>query len=333
LYEAKFKTTKPQRPETYQTLTGMNLVSSTETKDQVKSRLLLDVVIRESAAILELLSSKDETLLIRGDSLLILNLSLDVVDGVARLDIERNGLTSQSLDENLHSSTETKDQVESRLLLDVVIRESASILELLSGKDETLLIRGDSLLILNLSLDVVDGVARLDIESNGLTSQSLDENLHSSTETKDQVKSRLLLDVVIRESAAILELLSGKDKTLLIRGDSLLILNLSLDVVNGVARLDIESNGLTSQSLDENLHTSTETKHQVKSRLLLDVVIRESAAILELLSGKDKTLLIRGDSLLILNLSLDVVDGVARLDVERDGFSGQGLHENLCSRT
>jgi hypothetical protein len=35
--------------------------------------------------------------------------------------------------------------------------------------------------------------------------------LHSSAETKDQVESRLLLDVVVRESTAVLKLLSGKD--------------------------------------------------------------------------------------------------------------------------
>merc|ERR1711918_89976 len=40
------------------------LASSEERKHQVKSRLLLDVVIRKSAAILELLASENETLLI-----------------------------------------------------------------------------------------------------------------------------------------------------------------------------------------------------------------------------------------------------------------------------
>ena len=67
--------------------------SSAETKYKVKSGLLLDVVIRKSTSILELLSSEDETLLIRGDSFLILDLSLYVVDGVGRLHIERDGLT------------------------------------------------------------------------------------------------------------------------------------------------------------------------------------------------------------------------------------------------
>ena len=40
--------------------------------------------------------------------------------------------------------------------------------------------------------------------------------------------------------------------------------------------------------------------HQVKGRLLLDVVIRESSAIFKLLSSEDQTLLVRGDALLVL---------------------------------
>ena len=40
--------------------------------------------------------------------------------------------------------------------------------------------------------------------------------------------------------------------------------------------------------------------HQVKGRLLLDVVIRESSSILELLASEDQTLLVRRDSLLVL---------------------------------
>ena len=64
------------------------------------------------------------------------------------------------------------------LLLNVVVRESSSILELLSSEDQTLLVRGNSLLVLNLGLHVVDGVGWLDLKSDGLTSESFDENLH-----------------------------------------------------------------------------------------------------------------------------------------------------------
>src|SRR5210317_374296 len=311
----------------------MSSSTSPQTKDQVKSGLLLDVVVRESTAILQLLSGKDQTLLIRGDSLLILNLGLDIVDGVRWLNIKSDGLTGEGLDKDLHTSTKTKDQVKSGLLLDVVVRESTAILQLLSGKDQTLLIRGDSLLILNLGLDIVDGVRWLNIKSDGLTGEGLDKDLHTSTKTKDQVKSGLLLDVVVRESTAILQLLSGKDQTLLIRGDSLLILNLGLDIVDGVRWLNIKSDGLTGEGLDKDLHTSTKTKDQVKSGLLLDVVVRESTAILQLLSGKDQTLLIRGDSLLILNLGLDIVDGVRWLNIKSDGLTGEGLDKDLHTST
>ena len=38
---------------------------------------------------------------------------------------------------------------------------------------------GNALLVLDLGLDVVDGVARLDVEGNGLTRQGLDETISS----------------------------------------------------------------------------------------------------------------------------------------------------------
>lgn len=59
-----------------------------------------------------------------------------------------------------------------------------------------------------------------------------------------------------------------------------------------------------------NLHTTTEAENKVESRLLLDVVIREGAAILELLAGENQSLLVRRNTLLVLNLGLDIVDRV-----------------------
>ena len=44
----------------------------------------------------------------------------------------------------------------------------------------------------------------------------------------------LLLDVVIGEGTAILELLSGEDQTLLIGRNTFLVLDLGLDIINGV---------------------------------------------------------------------------------------------------
>jgi hypothetical protein len=53
----------------------------------------------------------------------------------------------------------------------------------------------------------------------------------------------------------------------------------------------------------------------------LDVVIAQGSAILQLLAGEDKTLLVRRNALLVLNLALDVVDRVAGFDLESDGLS------------
>jgi hypothetical protein len=60
----------------------------------------------------------------------------------------------------------------------------------------------------------------------------------------------------------------------------------------------------------------------VEGGLLLNVIVGEGAAVLELLSGEDETLLVGWDALLVLDLCLDVVDGVGRLDVEGDGLAG-----------
>jgi len=58
------------------------------------------------------------------------------------------------------------------------------------------------------------------------------------------------------------------------------------------------------------LGTTTETQNQVERGLLLDVIIRESAAVLQLLSGEDQTLLVGRNSFLVLDFGLDIVDGV-----------------------
>jgi len=76
---------------------------------------------------------------------------LHVVDGVSRLNLEGDGLARQGLHEDLHSTTKTKDEVESGLLLDVVVGKRATVLELLAGKDESLLVGRNAFLVLNLS--------------------------------------------------------------------------------------------------------------------------------------------------------------------------------------
>merc|ERR1711941_232182 len=191
--------------------------------------------------------------------------------------------------------------MESALLLDVVVGESSSVLQLLASEDQPMLIWGDSLLVLDLGLDVLNGVRWFDLEGDGLPGEGLDKDLHASSESEHKMEGALLLDVVVREGPPILELLSSKDEPLLVWGDSLLVLDFGLDILNAVRGLNLEGDGLASQGLDKDLHASSQSEHKMEGGLLLDVVVRQSATILELLASEDKPLLVWGDSLLVLD--------------------------------
>merc|ERR1711884_886233 len=230
----------------------------------MEGRLLLDVVVRESSSILQLLSSKDQPLLVWGNPLLVLNLGLDILNGVRRLHLQSNGLASQGLDKDLHTTPQPQNKMKGRLLLDVVVRKSSSILQLLSSKDQPLLVWGNALLVLNLGLDILNRVRGLHLQGNSLASQGLHKDLHSTSQSQHKMEGRLLLDVVVRESSSILQLLSSKDQPLLVRGNALLVLNLGLDILNGVRGLHLQGDGLASQGLDKDLHSSSQSENQVE---------------------------------------------------------------------
>lgn len=180
-------------------------------------------------------------------------------------------VSGKSREGHLHTTSETQDEMESGLLLDIVIGKSSAVFKLLSGENQSLLVRRDTLLVLDLGLDIVDGIARFDFKGNGFAGEGFDEDLHTASETEDEVKGRLLLNVcndvskwyvpplrcqltVVGESPAIFKLLTSKDQSLLVRRDTLLVLDLGLDIVDGVGRLHFKSDSLTGESLDENLH-------------------------------------------------------------------------------
>merc|ERR1719267_507135 len=119
------------------------------------------------------------------------------------------------------------------------------------------------------------------------------EQLHPTAKAEHEVQRRLLLDVVVRQSTPVLELLAREDEALLVRWNALLVLDLLLHILNGVGWLHIEGDGLAGECFDEDLHATAKTKHQVESGLFLDVVVRQSAPVLELLAREDQALLIR----------------------------------------
>ena len=103
-------------------------------------------------------------LLLWSDVTVMATLSLSAVDGLwwesdvalsanHLLTLELSGESSE-IWLNFHlthtSASKSEDEMEGGLLLDVVVRESSSILELLSGEDESLLIWGNTFFILDL---------------------------------------------------------------------------------------------------------------------------------------------------------------------------------------
>jgi len=79
------------------------------------------------------------------------------------------------------------------------------------------------------------------------------------------VEGRLLLDVVVTQGSSIFKLFTGKDESLLIGWDTFLVLDLSLDILNGIAWLDVQSDGLASEGLHKDLHTSSESQYEMES--------------------------------------------------------------------
>merc|ERR1712168_86768 len=154
----------------------------------------------------------------------------------------------------LVSSTKSQYEMKGRLLLDVIIGKGPTVFELLSGEDQTLLFWWDSFLVLDLGLHVLNGVVRLDVQGDRLSREGLDEDLHGPTaKTKDKMKGRFFLNVVIRKSSAVFQLLSSEDQSLLLGWDSFFVLNLRLNVLNRVVRLDIQGDRLPRKCLDEDL--------------------------------------------------------------------------------
>jgi len=156
-----------------------------------------------------------------------------------------------------------------------------------------------------------------------------EEALAAAAQSQHQMERGFLLDVVVGESSTVLELLTGEDEALLVGRDAFLVLDFGLDVLDRVGRLDFERDRLTRKGLDEDLHTAAQSQHQMKRGLLLDVVVGEGTTVFELLAREDQALLVRRNAFFVLNLRFYVFDGVARLNLEGDGFASEGLYEDL----
>ena len=79
-------------------------------------------------------------------------------------------------------------------------------------------------------------------------------------------------------------------------------------------------------------HATAELKHEVKGVVILDAVRVDVGLVLEQLAGEYEALVVGRDVRLVLDLLLDVVDGVGGLHPDDDGLAREGLHEDLHAR-
>jgi hypothetical protein len=85
-------------------------------------------------------------------------------------------LHRQRLERRLdQTTTQPQNQVQRRLLLDIVVGEGAAVFELLAREDEALLVWRYALLVLDLGLHIVDRVAGLHLEGDSLAREGLDK--------------------------------------------------------------------------------------------------------------------------------------------------------------
>ena len=104
----------------------------------------------------------------------------------------------------------------------------------------------------DLSSAWLNRVGGVNLQSDGFSSEGLDKDLHASTQTEQQVKSGLLLNIV----------------SIVTPGQWISVL---LDVLNRVGGVNLQSDSFSSEGLDKDLHASTQTEYQVKGGLLLNV--------------------------------------------------------------
>jgi hypothetical protein len=138
---------------------------------------------------------------------------------------------------------------------ELVINEVLGFFDFLTtmSKDQKLLVRGNAFLILDLGLDVIDRVGRLNLMGNSFSSHGLDKYLHFNVGLQNQMKFRLILDVVFGQRLAVLKLLTMiiKAQTLPVWGNTFLILDLGLDVLDRVRRFNLKCHHLSSHVLDK----------------------------------------------------------------------------------
>ena len=158
--------------------------------------------------------------------------------------------------------------------------------------------------------------------------------MYTITVAKHQEKGGLFVDIAVTQGLPICILPATTQQALLVWGDALQDLDHGLDIIDGVRSIHFKSDGLASVTEglddedDEDVHIITVARHQVKGGLFLDVVVTQGTPIFKQYATIDQVLLVWGDTLLVLDLGLDIFDGVISFHFKSDGLASEGLHKD-----
>ena len=147
-------------------------------KDEVKSAFFLNIVVTNCSVILKPFSCKNESLLIGWNSFFCKDFLFYCSNVISVFNVQSNGFSCECSYEYLHSSPESEDKVDCAFLLDVVVSKSTLVFELLSCKNESLLIDWDSFFVCNQSFEVGNSLASLNFACHCLSCECLYEYLH-----------------------------------------------------------------------------------------------------------------------------------------------------------
>ena len=150
---------------------------------------------------------------------------------------------------------------EGAIPLNVVIRERTTVFKGLASEEQILYFGGNKFLTLKFFLHIVDRVCWRNLQHEHLSGHRLHEDPRAFEYRGDKMKDGVLSNVVVRERVAAVVKYEGEP--LLVRGDTLLILDFGLHVINPIRWLNVEWDGLAGRGLDRDLHTTKATKYYI----------------------------------------------------------------------
>jgi hypothetical protein len=194
---------------------------------QVQSGSFLNVVVIQTQQASQTTSVEHESLLKGGNSFLVLDFFLHTIDRVRGFNIEFYCFSSKSFHENLHIICQSPNQVHNGSFLNVVVIKSISAFQITSVEHESLLIGGNSFLVLDFGLHDLDWFQSFNIESYCFSRKSFHENLHFICRSHQQKQNGSFSNVVVRQIPSVFQLISIEHEFLSLAGNFFLLLDFS----------------------------------------------------------------------------------------------------------